>query len=48
MKREDSVKGFKMIVEGKLDEIPEQMFYMKGTVDEVIEAHEKSKATAAK
>jgi len=48
VKREDSVKGFKMIVEGKLDEIPEQMFYMKGTVDEVIEAHEKSKATAAK
>ena len=37
VKRTDSVKGFKMIVEGKLDDIPEQNFYMQGTIDEVLE-----------
>lgn len=34
---EDTVKGFKEIVEGKLDHIPEQAFYMAGTIDEVKE-----------
>ncbi|MEK7341621.1 MAG: F0F1 ATP synthase subunit beta, partial [Candidatus Binatota bacterium] len=29
VKREESVKGFKMILDGKLDQIPEQFFYMK-------------------
>ncbi|PWT94070.1 MAG: F0F1 ATP synthase subunit beta [Acidobacteria bacterium] len=38
VKREDSIRGFKEIVEGKHDEIPEQAFYMKGTIDEVIQA----------
>jgi F-type H+/Na+-transporting ATPase subunit beta len=33
----DSIRGFKEIVEGKHDEIPEQAFYMAGTIDEVIE-----------
>ena len=42
----DTVKGFKEIVEGKHDEIPEKAFYMKGTIDEVLEAAEKSKAAA--
>ena len=42
----DTVKGFKGIAEGKYDEIPEQAFYMKGTIDEVLEAAEKLKATA--
>jgi F-type H+-transporting ATPase subunit beta len=42
----DTVKGFKEIVEGKHDEIPEQAFYMKGTIDEVLEGAEKMKATA--
>src|SRR3990167_2125711 len=37
VKRQDTVKGFKMIIEGKLDDIPEQVFYMRGTVDEVLE-----------
>ena len=46
VKREDTVKGFKMIVDGKLDEIPEQAFYMVGPVDEAIENAEKMKATA--
>jgi len=42
----DTVKSFKEIVEGKHDEIPEQAFYMKGTIDEVLEAAEKLKAAA--
>ena len=42
----DTVKGFKEIVAGKYDDIPEQAFYMKGTIDEVVEAAEKLKAAA--
>ncbi len=42
----DTVKGFGDIVSGKYDDIPEQAFYMKGTIDEVIEAAEKMKAAA--
>jgi len=42
----DTVKGFKEIVEGKHDEIPEQAFYMKGGIEEVLEAAEKLKAVA--
>ncbi len=42
----DTVKGFKGIVEGKYDDIPEQAFYMKGTIDEVLEAAEKLKTAA--
>ncbi len=41
VKREDTVKGFKMIVEGKLDGVPEQAFYMHGGVDEVLEEAKK-------
>ena len=43
----DTVKGFSGIVEGKYDEIPEQAFYMKGTMDEVLEAAEKLRAASA-
>ncbi len=42
----DTVKGFKEIANGKYDDIPEQAFYMKGTIDEVLEAAEKLKAAA--
>jgi F-type H+/Na+-transporting ATPase subunit beta len=42
----DTVKGFKAIVEGKYDDIPEQAFYMKGPIEEVLEAAEKMKAAA--
>jgi F-type H+/Na+-transporting ATPase subunit beta len=42
----DTVKGFKEIAEGKHDDIPEQAFYMKGTIDEVLEAAEKLQAVA--
>src|SRR5690606_29996122 len=33
----DTVRGFKELVEGKHDEIPEQAFYMAGTIEEVVE-----------
>ena len=32
----DTVRSFKEIVEGKYDDIPEQAFYMVGTIDEVL------------
>src|SRR5436190_10094183 len=42
----DTVKGFKAIVEGNYDDIPEQAFYMKGPIEEVLQAAEKMKAAA--
>jgi F-type H+-transporting ATPase subunit beta len=42
----DTVRSFKEIAEGKHDDIPEQAFYMKGSIDEVLEAAEKMKANA--
>jgi len=33
----DTIKGFKEIVEGKHDDIPEQAFYMVGTIEEALE-----------
>ena len=33
----DTIKGFKSIVDGKHDEIPEQAFYMVGTIEEALE-----------
>lgn len=35
VKLEDTIKGFRMILDGKLDNIPEQEFYMKGDIGEV-------------
>jgi F-type H+-transporting ATPase subunit beta len=46
VKIEDTIRGFKEIVEGKHDEMPEQAFYMVGTIDEVREKSEKLAATA--
>ena len=42
----DTVRSFKEVIEGKHDDVPEQAFYMKGTIEEVLEAAEKMKATA--
>ena len=42
----DTVRSFKEIIEGKHDNIPEQAFYMKGGIEEVLEAAEKMKANA--
>src|SRR5207244_8103741 len=38
VKVEDTIRGFKEIVEGKHDDIPERAFYMKGTIEEVVAA----------
>ena len=46
VKVEDTVRGFKEIVEGKHDDLPEQAFYMVGTIEEVREKAEKMAATA--
>jgi F-type H+/Na+-transporting ATPase subunit beta len=43
VKLEDTVRSFKEIVEGKYDQLPEQAFYMQGTIDDVLEAAEKLK-----
>jgi F-type H+-transporting ATPase subunit beta len=43
----DTVRGFKEIIEGKHDGIPEQAFYMKGDISEVLQEAEKMKAGAA-
>jgi F-type H+-transporting ATPase subunit beta len=37
VKLADTIKGFKEIVEGKHDDLPEQAFYMQGTIEDVIE-----------
>lgn len=44
VKLEDTIRGFKEIVEGKHDDLPEQAFYMVGTIEEAIE---KAKQMAA-
>src|SRR3982075_2063421 len=40
----DTIRGFKEIVEGKHDEIPEQDFYMAGTIDDVVAKFAKRKS----
>jgi F-type H+-transporting ATPase subunit beta len=37
----ETIKGFKEVVDGKMDDIPEQAFYMVGAVEEVFEKAEK-------
>ena len=37
MTLKDTIKGFKMIVDGECDNLPEQAFYMVGTIEEAIE-----------
>src|SRR5271163_4571965 len=39
----DTVRSFKEVVEGKHDEIPEQAFYMQGSIDDVLENWETMK-----
>jgi F-type H+-transporting ATPase subunit beta len=43
VKLEDSIKSFKEIAEGKYDHLPEQAFYMVGTIDEALERAETMK-----
>ena len=44
VKREDTVRGFREIIEGKHDDLPEQAFYMVGTIEE---ARERGRQIAA-
>jgi F-type H+-transporting ATPase subunit beta len=44
VKLEDTIRGFQEIVQGKHDDLPEQAFYMVGTIEE---AMEKAKTVAA-
>ncbi len=44
VKLEDTIRGFKGIVEGEYDQIPENHFYMAGTIEEVVERHKKASA----
>jgi F-type H+-transporting ATPase subunit beta len=46
VKIDDTVHSFQEIVDGKHDDIPEQAFYMKGDINEVLEEAEKMKAQA--
>jgi len=39
----EAIKGFRMIIDGKLDHLPEQAFYMVGTIEEAQEKAEKLK-----
>jgi F-type H+-transporting ATPase subunit beta len=44
VKLEDTIKGFQRILSGELDHLPEQAFYLVGTIEEVIEKAEKLKS----
>ena len=43
----ETIKGFKMIVAGECDNLPEQAFYMVGTIEEAVEKGKKLAAEAA-
>ena len=44
---EDTIKGFKDLIEGKYDHLPEAAFYMVGTMEEAVEKAQKMAAEAA-
>jgi F-type H+-transporting ATPase subunit beta len=46
VKLEDTIRGFKEIIEGKHDEVPERAFYMQGTIEDVIERGRQLTASA--
>ncbi len=47
VKLEDTIKGFKGIVAGEYDDMPESAFYMVGTIEEAVEKSRKMAAEAA-
>jgi F-type H+-transporting ATPase subunit beta len=47
VKIEDTVKGFKGIIDGQYDNLPEAAFYMVGTIEQVVEKAKKLAAEAA-
>jgi len=46
VKLSDTIRGFKGIVEGKYDDLPEQAFYMVGTIEAAVEKAKKLAAGA--
>ncbi len=46
VKLADTIRSFKEIADGKHDDIPEQAFYMQGTIDDVLVKAEAMKAAA--
>ena len=46
VKLADTIRGFREIAEGKHDEIPEQDFYLVGSIDEVLEKFRKRQQAA--
>ena len=44
---EDTIKGFKGIIDGEYDHLPEAAFYMVGTIEDVVEKAKKMAAEAA-
>jgi F-type H+-transporting ATPase subunit beta len=46
VKKEDTIKGFKKILDGEVDHIEEQFFYLAGTIEDVIEKYNNSKLDA--
>jgi F-type H+-transporting ATPase subunit beta len=47
VKLEDTITGFREIIDGKHDELPEQAFYMVGTIDEAVARERETSAAAA-
>jgi len=43
----ETIRGFKMIANGECDSLPEQAFYMVGTIEEAVEKGKKLAAEAA-
>ncbi|HET9946912.1 MAG TPA: F0F1 ATP synthase subunit beta, partial [Patescibacteria group bacterium] len=48
VKIEDNIRGFKEILEGKHDDLPEQAFYLVGTIEDAIKQAEELKKAAKK
>ena len=46
VKLEDTIKGFKGILDGLYDDLPEQAFYMVGTIEDAVAKAEKMKEAA--
>jgi F-type H+-transporting ATPase subunit beta len=47
VKLEDTIKGFREVIEGKHDDLPEAAFYMVGTIEGAVAKAEKTAAAAA-
>ncbi len=47
VKVKDTVRGFRMILDGEVDYVPEQLFYMAGAMEEVLERYEQSERETA-